>query len=123
MISDTLSEAVSTIEGYLRDFPAVYAAVKPQVEQLICHMDHIRSQLDSPNQPAIEEWSQWIKSPPAELCAAGFAEPLAANILYAALQRIAFGPAFSPGTGDSDDEVYMIGEFAKERLRACVVQP
>ena len=47
MISDTLSDAVREIRGYLANFPNTYNDVAPVIETLIEHMDAVRAMLDT----------------------------------------------------------------------------
>jgi hypothetical protein len=47
-ISDTLSDAINEIRGYLRNQPSMYASVRPELDKLLSDMDAMRAALDRP---------------------------------------------------------------------------
>lgn len=53
MMSDTLSDALVSIEHYQTNFPNIYDSHKPKIEEVKAKMTKLREFLDSPESP---EW-------------------------------------------------------------------
>jgi len=48
MISDSLSECIEAIDGYMQRFPEAYASFKPRLHRLRAEMNEMRAILDTP---------------------------------------------------------------------------
>lgn len=48
MISDVLSDAIAQIKIYQAELPAVYDAIRPEIDRTIHEMEVLRIKLDTP---------------------------------------------------------------------------